>query len=107
MRLCLLRGFITVVKLAFSLEDSNMKYQAAQGLPHGLPCSFERFLWEWNCWIVTTTNTPFHNRWPSGYDENIVGIVIADRHAFCHVYITNKPEGHGRCLFLPCTSEQY
>ncbi|KAG1770378.1 hypothetical protein EV702DRAFT_1271084 [Suillus placidus] len=45
MNLCLIRGLIAVVKLAFTSQDIDVKYQA-----HGSSCSLASFLSQWNGW---------------------------------------------------------
>ncbi|KAG2361189.1 hypothetical protein BDR07DRAFT_1410328 [Suillus spraguei] len=46
MKLCLIRGLVAAVKLSFASEDMNVRDEA-----HGLPCSLENFLSQWNGWL--------------------------------------------------------
>ncbi|KAG2078616.1 hypothetical protein BDR04DRAFT_1138200 [Suillus decipiens] len=46
MKLCLIRGLVAAVKLSFASEDMTVKDEA-----HGLPCSLENFLSQWNGWL--------------------------------------------------------
>lgn len=52
MRLCLIRGLVAVVKLSFASEDMNVNDEA-----HGLPCSLENFLSQWNGWLIFVPGT--------------------------------------------------
>jgi len=80
MKLCLLRGFVTVVKLVFASEDIGTK-DRTQGSAQGSPCSFERFLWEWKCWVLFRMKSPLLKGGPR-YEECLGGIVFQDRRAF-------------------------
>ncbi|OJA11854.1 hypothetical protein AZE42_08031 [Rhizopogon vesiculosus] len=87
MKLCLLRGFVTAVKLAFASD--NMKDQAQgppPGLAHGPPCSFERFLYDWDCCVSFLG--PLHDKKPR-YDQSLCTIALCNRHALCHTRITD------------------
>lgn len=55
MKLCLIRGLIAVVKLAFTSQDVDVKYQA-----HGSPCSLANFLLQWNGWLEFDAGKPVH-----------------------------------------------
>ncbi|OAX33644.1 hypothetical protein K503DRAFT_775402 [Rhizopogon vinicolor AM-OR11-026] len=85
-KLCLVRGLITVVKLAFISEDIDARDQTCDypGSPHGSPCTFERFLWEWNGWLVKFRDFHLETR----YEYIIYAIVFAD--SSCQVEITGN-----------------
>ncbi|KAG2116626.1 uncharacterized protein F5147DRAFT_649088 [Suillus discolor] len=55
MKLCLICGLIAVVKLAFTSQDIDVKYQA-----HGSPCSLANFLLQWNGWLEFDSDEPVH-----------------------------------------------
>ncbi|KAG2061598.1 hypothetical protein BDR06DRAFT_947079, partial [Suillus hirtellus] len=55
MKLCLIRGLIAVVKLAFTSQDVDVKYQA-----HGSLCSLANFLSRWNGWLEFDAGKPVH-----------------------------------------------
>ncbi|OJA11855.1 hypothetical protein AZE42_08030 [Rhizopogon vesiculosus] len=93
MKLCLLRGFVTAVKLAFASEDTINTKDQAQGSPsgseHGSPCSFERFLYDWDCCV--SFSGPLHNKKPR-YDQSLTAITLSDRYTMCHTCITDDME---------------
>lgn len=73
-RLCLIRGLITVVKLAFNPEKINVKPEA-----RGSPCSLENFLSQWNGWLVfNSLGTTWVHRKALPYHE-LCNIVFSDR----------------------------
>ncbi|KAG2061600.1 hypothetical protein BDR06DRAFT_947082 [Suillus hirtellus] len=73
-RLCLIRGLITVVKLAFNPEKINVKPEA-----RGSPCSLENFLSQWNGWLVfNSPGTTCVHRKALPYHE-LWNIVFSDR----------------------------
>ncbi|KAG1789419.1 uncharacterized protein HD556DRAFT_1311382 [Suillus plorans] len=52
MRLCLIRGLIAVIKLAFASDEIKVKPDA-----RGSPCSLENFLSQWNGWLEFESGT--------------------------------------------------
>jgi hypothetical protein len=83
-----------VVKLAFVPDIHLMEHvqgssASASASAHGPPCSFERFLWDWDCWVMfLATTTPLHNGRPR-FDKSMSGIVFSDRRSNCCVVITD------------------
>ncbi|KAG2081186.1 hypothetical protein BD769DRAFT_1551800 [Suillus cothurnatus] len=85
MKLCLIRGLIAAVKLAFASEDIDLKVQVHSS---GGPCSLENFLSQWNGWLefdksMFSEGLPYHKRLRS--------IIFSDRIseiALGHVRIT-------------------
>jgi hypothetical protein len=65
--------------------------QVSPDSTHGSPCSFERFLWEWDCWITFYGND--RHKGKPRYDETLYSIMFSDRYDFCHVRITDDMGG--------------
>ncbi|KAG1795545.1 hypothetical protein EV424DRAFT_1547508 [Suillus variegatus] len=54
-KLCLIRGLIAVVRLAFTSQDVDVKYEA-----HGSPCLLTNFLLQWNGWLEFDAGKSVH-----------------------------------------------
>jgi hypothetical protein len=85
MKLCLIRGLIATVKLAFASEGVDLKVRVPSS---GSPCSLENFLSQWNGWLEfkksVYSGLPCHCR--------LRAIVFSDRIselALGHVRITH------------------
>jgi hypothetical protein len=68
------------------LEDvgtNNMAHGSPSSV-HGSPCSFERFLWEWNAWLAFSLK---------GTRPRYEGFDILTRNALCHTRITEDASG--------------
>lgn len=85
MKLCLIRGLIATVKLAFASEGVDLKVRVPSS---GSPCSLENFLSQWNGWLEfkksVYSGLPCHCR--------LGAIVFSDRIselALGHVRITH------------------
>ncbi|KAG2077963.1 hypothetical protein BDR04DRAFT_1064935 [Suillus decipiens] len=85
MRLCLIRGLVAVIKLAFASEEINVKPET-----HGSPWSLENFLSQWNGWLEfepRPLGLPVsHKKLPY---RKLRAIVFSDRvSTFSHAYIS-------------------
>ncbi|KAG2040989.1 hypothetical protein BDR03DRAFT_947873 [Suillus americanus] len=85
MKLCLIRGLIATVKLAFASERIDLKVQVQSSGP---PCSLENFLSQWNGWLEFDQPVP-NEAFP--YHLRLRSIVFSDKiseFALGHVRIT-------------------
>ncbi|KAG1873786.1 hypothetical protein F4604DRAFT_755330 [Suillus subluteus] len=97
MKLCLIRGLATAVKLSFASEDMNVKDEA-----HGSPCSLENFLSQWNGWLEFESATPVQRK-ILPY-RKLRSIVFSDRaSAFTYISISCEVSvtGHGCSRLKP------
>ncbi|KAG2116586.1 uncharacterized protein F5147DRAFT_673586 [Suillus discolor] len=88
MRLCLIRGLIAVIKLAFASEEIKVKPDA-----RGSPCSLENFLSQWNGWLEFERGTLVRRK-TLPY-RKLCAIVFSDRATtFSYVRIGTSRYGH-------------
>ncbi|KAG1857699.1 hypothetical protein DFJ58DRAFT_745000 [Suillus subalutaceus] len=90
MKLCLARGLMATVKLAFASEGIDLKVQVHSSGP---PCSLDNFLSQWNGWLEFDKSA-FSEALP--YHRRLRSIAISDRIselALGHVRITYESTG--------------
>ncbi|KAG2361188.1 hypothetical protein BDR07DRAFT_1410317 [Suillus spraguei] len=89
MKLCLIRGLISVVKLAFASEDIDLKDNVRT--TSGSPCLLDYFLSQWDGWLEFD-KPKYVNSKGFHYHRRLLSIVISDRiseFALGHVRITH------------------
>ncbi|OAX38413.1 hypothetical protein K503DRAFT_770535 [Rhizopogon vinicolor AM-OR11-026] len=103
-KLCLLRGLITVVKFAFMSENIDAKdpTRGSLCLTRNLKFQtlFERFLFEWDGWFIFTENHRIGSKRSRYGRHRLWAIVLADRvFQFCYVSISSDmhPSGISLC----------
>jgi hypothetical protein len=103
MKLCLLRGLIVAVKIAFMSEDIDAK-NWTHGPPrpvHDSSSSFECLLCEWNVWLRLRFSWSPTDKQRLKYDYSLGGIIFGV--GLCHVQVSASLCGR-RCLSLPSKS---
>ncbi|KAG2365724.1 hypothetical protein BDR07DRAFT_1397991 [Suillus spraguei] len=81
MKLCLIRGLIAAVKLAFTSQDIDVKYQA-----HDSPFSLANFLSQWNGWLEFEAGKSIHRRERLPY-RKLRSIVFSDISALSYGHV--------------------